>query len=177
MAGGETKQAVRGGFGAAVVVGAVLGLLACAAAPPPSLRAGASPGDGPLSACPSSPNCVSSMAVDADHIAAALTLAAPVDKSWQEAIAVVASMPRSTIVARSPVYLRAEFRSLLLRFVDDLELLLDPRTGRVQVRSASRTGYSDMGVNRRRVEDLQRLLRQRGVLQAGAGPASAPGTK
>jgi len=65
---------------------------------------------------------------------------------------------RTRIVDSSDDYLRAEARSRLLRFVDDLELALDAEAGLLAVRSASRLGYSDRGVNRRRVETLRRQL-------------------
>jgi uncharacterized protein (DUF1499 family) len=62
-------------------------------------------------------------------------------------------------------YLHAEVRSLVFRFVDDLEFLLQP-DGLIQVRSAARSGYSDLGVNRRRVE----RIRQRFQASAGQDP-------
>jgi uncharacterized protein (DUF1499 family) len=63
------------------------------------------------------------------------------------------------------MYLHAEVKSRVFRFVDDLELLLDPASGVVGIRSASRVGYSDLGVNRRRVETLRQQLIQAGVIQ------------
>jgi uncharacterized protein (DUF1499 family) len=78
---------------------------------------------------------------------------------------VVDSLPRSTIVKKTDTYLHAEFRSRVFRFVDDLELLLDPATGVVAIRSASRIGYSDLGVNRRRVATLRQKLTQNGIIQ------------
>ena len=58
-------------------------------------------------------------------------------------------------------YLHYEFTSLLLRFVDDVEFLFDEATKTVHFRSASRTGYSDLGVNRRRMEQMQALVREK----------------
>jgi uncharacterized protein (DUF1499 family) len=52
-------------------------------------------------------------------------------------------------------YLRATFTTRVFRFVDDLELRIDERNGLIQVRSASRVGFSDMGLNRKRVENLR----------------------
>jgi len=66
---------------------------------------------------------------------------------------IIESMPRTRIVAASPTALHAEFTSRILRFVDDVDLHLDGRV--VQIRSASRSGYSDFGVNRRRVEAIR----------------------
>ena len=63
--------------------------------------------------------------------------------------------PRITIVREEEGYMHAEARSLLFRFVDDVEFLLDADNRLIHVRSASRTGYSDLGVNRRRVERIR----------------------
>jgi uncharacterized protein (DUF1499 family) len=65
----------------------------------------------------------------------------------------VLSTPRTTIVTETPQYLHVEFRTRLLRFVDDVEFFFDGTA--VQVRSSSRLGRSDFGVNRRRVEALR----------------------
>jgi len=62
-------------------------------------------------------------------------------------------------------YLHAECRSAWFGFVDDLELHLRPSEASIAVRSASRLGYSDLGVNRRRVEDLRASLIGRQVLR------------
>jgi uncharacterized protein (DUF1499 family) len=60
--------------------------------------------------------------------------------------------PRTELVAEHPGYIRAEVTSRLMRFVDDVEVAIDPATQRVQFRSASRIGYSDLGANRARME-------------------------
>ena len=78
-------------------------------------------------------------------------------------------MPRTRIVDRSPGYLRAEARSLVFRFVDDLELHLDEGGGVVHYRSASRVGSSDLGVNRRRVATLAAMLATAGLIRAPGG--------
>ncbi len=84
-------------------------------------------------------------------------------------------MPRTRIVNEDSEYLHAEARSALLGFVDDLELYLRPSLGRIEIRSASRLGWSDMGVNRQRVEALRDLLVDAGIVgrasQDGNGAA------
>lgn len=70
----------------------------------------------------------------------------------------LANEKRITIVTEQDAYLHIEARSLIFRFVDDVEFLIDSGQQRVQVRSASRTGYSDLGVNRRRVERIRRAF-------------------
>ncbi len=65
-------------------------------------------------------------------------------------------MKGSRITEEKPGYLHAEFRSALFGFVDDVEFRMDEAHGRIDVRSASRTGYYDFGVNRRRVEEIRK---------------------
>jgi len=81
-----------------------------------------------------------------------------------EALAkIVEATPRARIITRSADYLYAEYESALFGFVDDVEFYFEPGAKRVQVRSASRVGYSDFGVNRARVEDIRRRLAASGV--------------
>jgi uncharacterized protein (DUF1499 family) len=117
-----------------------------------------------LAACPSTPNCVSSDAAD-EHAVAPFALAQPAGDAWRAARSAVAALPRTTIIALTDDYLRAECRSLVFGFVDDLELHLRPAENAIAVRSASRLGRSDLGVNRRRVERLRRSLQENGVVR------------
>jgi uncharacterized protein (DUF1499 family) len=66
---------------------------------------------------------------------------------------------RSTLVLTNPTYLHVEFRSALFRFVDDVELLFDDKERQIHFRSASRTGYYDFGVNRRRMNEISKKYR------------------
>jgi uncharacterized protein (DUF1499 family) len=68
---------------------------------------------------------------------------------------IVQAMPRTLIVTETPVYLHAEFTSAVMRFVDDVEFSLDEATRSINMRSASRLGKSDLGVNRRRIEEIR----------------------
>lgn len=118
-----------------------------------------------LPPCPGSPNCVCSDAVDARHRVAPLCLALPPDNAWTEAVAAARALPGTRVVKVTGSYLHAEWRSRLFGFVDDLELELRPDRGLIAVRSASRTGHYDFGVNRRRVEKLRAILRRQGVVE------------
>jgi uncharacterized protein (DUF1499 family) len=118
-----------------------------------------------LRPCPSSPNCVSSDAGDASHRVEAFALAVPAPDAWRASRAAVAALPRTLIVSETADYLHAECASALFGFVDDLELHLRASEGRIAVRSASRLGHSDMGVNRRRVEGLRAALAQQGAVR------------
>jgi uncharacterized protein (DUF1499 family) len=117
-------------------------------------------GTGRLAPCKTSPNCVSSQAdpSDREHYIAPLALKGEAIAAVRKA---VESMPRTTIVRAEPGYLYAEFQSKLMGFVDDVEFLADPAAGVVHVRSASRLGRRDFGVNRNRVEALRAILEKR----------------
>lgn len=111
-----------------------------------------------LAPCPSSPNCVSSMESEGVHYVPPLSYAGPSDEAFGKLLSVLETEPRCRITAvreEAPAYIRAEFRSRIFRFVDDVEFLFAESPGRIHVRSASRVGYSDMGVNRKRVERLR----------------------
>lgn len=136
-------------------------LLSCAGTRPADLGVR----EGRLAPCPPRPNCVCSDARDASHRVEALQLHPDARDVWEGVREAVARMPRTRIVAEADGYLHAECESRLLGFVDDLELHLRPDQGVVAVRSASRLGYSDMGVNRARVESLRSELRVQGVVR------------
>ena len=119
---------------------------------------------GRLKACPGSPNCVSSDAPDRAHAIEPLTIKGPADKAWEAAQRAVAELPGAEIVTATEDYLHIECTSRLLGFVDDLELHLRASNHEIAVRSASRLGYSDLGVNRKRVEMLRKILRSLDVV-------------
>ncbi len=108
--------------------------------------------DGVLAPCPNSPNCVcSENGTDAKH--AVLPYA---NTDWQRLISVIEAMPNAKIITNKNGYLAAEFQSKTFGFVDDFEARADGDV--IQVRSASRVGYGDGGVNRARVENIRALL-------------------
>ena len=72
--------------------------------------------------------------------------------------ALMHSEPGASIVESRPDYLRVQFTTRLMKFVDDVEFWFDPAAGVVQVRSASRVGRKDFGVNRQRIERLRARL-------------------
>lgn len=112
--------------------------------------------DGRLAPCRRSPNCVSSQAdpKDREHYIAPIAFSGGMD-AVREAIA---ALPLATIVEAEGDYLYAEFRTPVLRFVDDLELLYEKEKSLLQVRSASRLGRRDFKANRKRVERLRALI-------------------
>jgi uncharacterized protein (DUF1499 family) len=108
--------------------------------------------DGRLAPCRRTPNCVCSQAdpSDREHYIA------PLKASIENVRKAVEALPRTRIVVARPNYLYAEFRSRLLGFVDDVEFFFDGTA--LQVRSASRLGRRDFGVNRVRIEELRRMV-------------------
>lgn len=128
-----------------------------------SLFAGTMPADlgvraGRLKACPDSPNCVNSQATDGEHAIAPLAFKGEAAAAMQTLARIVAAAPGATIVARRDDYLQATFATPTMGFVDDVEFFVDPARSVIEVRSASRLGHSDLGVNRNRIEDLRRDL-------------------
>ncbi len=107
--------------------------------------------DGRLSDCPASPNCVSSQSNDPEKRMPSLPFINDLDNSRQIIQTIVESMSRSKIIAVQEDYLHVEFRSAIFRFVDDVEFVFDKEESTIHFRSASRTGYSDLGVNRKRM--------------------------
>jgi uncharacterized protein (DUF1499 family) len=122
-----------------------------AGTPPPDLGAR----DGQLAPCPEKPNCVSSRSADDAHRVAPFPLRGGALASIALLARVVAAQPGATIVVQRDDYLYATFASKLMGFVDDVEFVVDVRRGVIDVRSASRLGHSDLGVNRKRVEALR----------------------
>ena len=118
-----------------------------------------------LRPCPDSPNCVSTEARESSQRVSPFRLKSTSPEAWQSVRDLVSAMPRTVVVTATDTYLHAESRSRLWKFVDDLELSLSPADGWIQVRSASRVGYSDLGVNRRRVEALREELRAAGLIE------------
>ena len=128
----------------------LLGLFGCAGERPDNLGAQ----DGLLVPCPRSPNCVSSQATDERHRIAPLTFADEPETAWARLHAVLTGRADATLIEEQPGYLRLELRTTL--FVDDAEFLLEPVNRVIHVRSASRLGYSDLGKNRSRMEEIRR---------------------
>jgi uncharacterized protein (DUF1499 family) len=111
--------------------------------------------DGRLAPCPSSPNCVSSQAADDGHRIDPLPYTGTAADAMARLAAIVRSLPRAVIITEEQGYLYAEFTSAFFRFKDDGEFLADDAAKVIHVRSASRLGHSDLGVNRKRIEMIR----------------------
>lgn len=112
--------------------------------------------DGRLSPCPNRPNCVSSQSLDQKSQIAPLVVAGDPRQSFERFRSCLSLRPDTTIVAEQPDYLRVEFRTTF--FVDDGEFFLNAAERCIEVRSASRLGYSDLGKNRSRIEEIRRAF-------------------
>jgi uncharacterized protein (DUF1499 family) len=108
-----------------------------------------------LAPCPDKPNCVNSQASDSRHAIAPLAFTGAPDAAMKTLAEVIAGTPRTTVVTRAPDYLYVEFASKVMGFVDDVEFALDRQAKSIHVRSASRLGHGDFGVNRERIETLR----------------------
>lgn len=115
-----------------------------------------------LSPCPGSPNCVSSQAGDETHRIAPLAFSGDPEAAFSRLKQALSQRSDTTIIEENPGYLRVELRTTF--FVDDGEFLLDASRKIIHVRSASRLGYSDLGKNRSRMEEIRRAFQQEGGL-------------
>ena len=114
---------------------------------------------GKLKDCPNKPNCVQSqIAPDDSHFISPITYISPRSEEQKRLKNLLQTLPRTSLVKEEDGYLYYEFTSLLMRYVDDVEFYLDDTTKLIHVRSASRLGHSDLGVNRKRVESIRTSL-------------------
>lgn len=112
-----------------------------------------------LAVCPSKPNCVNSQAKDEAHYIAPILAQGSPEKIKNDIVNVLNGFKEAKIITIDDNYIRAEFTSRLLRFVDDVEFYFPSGPSgevTVDVRSASRVGHSDLGVNKKRIENIRR---------------------
>lgn len=119
-------------------------------------------GQNGLQPCPDRPNCVSSTADDEAHAIAPMAYEGDRESAFSRLKAIVIEFGDAQIVSEAEDYLHATFKSKLFRFVDDVEFWLPKGQGVIHLRSASRLGYSDLGVNRKRVETLRQMFEKGG---------------
>jgi uncharacterized protein (DUF1499 family) len=119
--------------------------------------------DQQLASCPDSPNCVVSRPSDPEHTIEPIPYQGDRDTTRQTLLKVLTVVPRTTVISQTEDYIRVEFTSRLLGFVDDGEFYFSPDRSEIQIRSASRLGEADLGVNRRRLEQIRLALADLGV--------------
>lgn len=137
-------------WGTALIVIAVTA--GCASSPPAHFVTA----DGQFTPCASAPHCVSSQApADSDHHVTPWTYTTGPSIARSALIATLSKADNAQLVTRDPQFLHATFTSTL-GFVDDVTFLIHPDAQRIDVKSSSRIGYYDFGVNRNRVARLHK---------------------
>lgn len=114
--------------------------------------------NGQLSPCPATPNCVSSQATDEKHFIEPILSTGKLLEVKSHILKILNESKSAKIIETKDDYIRAEFTSKLFRFVDDVEFYFpDTKSTEmtIHVRSASRVGHSDFGVNRKRIEQIR----------------------
>ncbi|MGF1458592.1 MAG: DUF1499 domain-containing protein [Leptolyngbyaceae cyanobacterium] len=119
--------------------------------------------DGQLSPCPASPNCVVSQGGDAEHTIAPIEYSGDRAAARDLLIKVLGVVPRTEIVSQTEDYIRVKSTSRIMGFVDDAEFYLPADESVIHLRSAARLGESDLGVNRRRLEQIRLALKDLGI--------------
>ncbi|UJF19793.1 DUF1499 domain-containing protein [Vibrio sp. SS-MA-C1-2] len=116
-----------------------------------------------LSECQGDPNCISSSDKREKFYFEPLTLKKDSYDNWRKLSVAIESIPHATLVSSSNEYLHFTFTSQVFGFVDDFELLKKGKT--VEVRSESRTGKYDFGVNRKRADSIKKMLEKKALIQ------------
>ena len=105
--------------------------------------------------CPKSPNCVLSQASDAKHKIKPIYYATSVEAAKERLNQVILSISDARIITQNEVYWHVEFTTRWLRFIDDVEFYFPESEALIHLRSASRSGYWDLGVNRKRTKEIR----------------------
>ena len=111
--------------------------------------------NGKLHPCPKSPNCVSTQAIDNKQKISPIHFSGSLNEAKDKIIEIISSLKRSKIITNKENYIHVEFRTATFKFVDDVEFVFDDSEKIIHFRSRARLGYSDMGVNRKRMESIR----------------------
>lgn len=114
-----------------------------------------------ITPCPSTPNCVSSVDRGRKHFIEPLGFEGSPEAARKRLTDVLNTLKRTQVVKDEGKVIHAECTSAIMRFVDDVEFFIDDGQNLIHVKSASRTGHSDLGVNRRRIEKIRTLFNER----------------
>ena len=117
--------------------------------------------EGHLTSCPDSPNCISTRNSDALHKVEPFPIKGSAEASLAIIRSIVKDWPRTEVVVDKGRYLHVEFTSKLMRFVDDVEFFATEPGSEIEIRSASRIGRKDFGVNRERIESIRKMYLER----------------
>lgn len=114
-----------------------------------------------ITPCPSRPNCVSSIDRGRKHFIEPLRFTGSAEDARHCLLEALSELKRTRVVRSEENYLQAESVSAIMRFVDDVEFFIDAHKKIIHVKSASRVGYYDLGVNRRRIEKIRKIFNER----------------
>jgi uncharacterized protein (DUF1499 family) len=110
--------------------------------------------------CPNTPNCVNSQSEDPEQSIQPLTYEGETSEVIEKLKTIINQQERTEIISATDNYLYAQFTTHWMGFVDDVEFSVNQEKGIINVRSASRLGESDLGVNRQRIEKIREELQQ-----------------
>ncbi|MFT6777898.1 MAG: hypothetical protein ACI9J4_001338 [Paraglaciecola sp.] len=114
--------------------------------------------NGQLMLCPDKPNCVNSQATDVEHFIPPIHFIGTRQDAQDRLLQILKSIERTNIIVTEKDYIQVEFTSKVFRFVDDVEFYFpSTKTEKltINIRSASRLGHSDLGANRKRIENIR----------------------
>ncbi|QFS42919.1 DUF1499 domain-containing protein [Nostoc sphaeroides] len=115
--------------------------------------------NGHLSSCPASDNCVVSQDGDPKHAIDPIAYHIDRDAARKTLLKALTVVPRTEVIEQTDNYIHALSKSRIFKFIDDVEFYFPPNESVIHVRSAARVGESDLGVNRRRLEQIRLALR------------------
>lgn len=115
--------------------------------------------NGHLSSCPASDNCVVSQDGDSKHAIDPIAYHIDRDAARKTLLKVLTVVPRTEVIEQTDNYIHALSKSRIFKFIDDVEFYFPPNEPVIHLRSAARVGESDLGVNRRRLEQIRLALR------------------
>ncbi|NVM17550.1 MAG: DUF1499 domain-containing protein [Candidatus Lokiarchaeota archaeon] len=113
--------------------------------------------DGKFYPCPNTPNCVSTQATDEKHKIDPIQYSGSLSEAKKNMLKIINSLKRSKIITDKEKYIHVEFRTATFKFVDDVEFLFNDKEKIIHFRSRARLGYSDMGVNRKRMNNIKNM--------------------
>jgi uncharacterized protein (DUF1499 family) len=118
--------------------------------------------NGQLMSCPDKPNCVNSQATDEEHSIEPIHFTGTQQAAQDRLLQILNGLDRTQIIVTDENYIQVEFTSKIFRFVDDVEFYFpSTKTEKIiiNVRSASRLGHSDLGANRKRIEQIRNAFK------------------
>ena len=119
--------------------------------------------NGQLIQCPTTPNCVNSQAKDKKHYIEPILMTGTPLEVKNHILKILNELKRAKIIVAEDHYIRVEFISKVFRFIDDLKFYFPNTKSKemtIHVRSASRVGHSDFGVNRKRIEQIRSKFKE-----------------